>query len=298
MANGSNYNEKDVKWVQPTTPSSMPPSQKTPLPQAARIVIFGLITIVGIGLIVLFTTSFFNRQQERSSEQMQTAVQEAIIECRTKQDPDRCIANLASQLAKENGNVEFCTMLETEDMDSCFFLAAQGAENRALCSRIVSEDQRFRCEDALFGGIVTYEQCAGYHDMDAQTRCEQNWVRNQWQSGDCSSTYVDDELCDEVDKLQAAIDAQDPDLCEEIQNQVTYDSCQEFVQNGDRDFDGVPGDEEERLGLSDNNPDFDGDGLTDGAEIYEHGTDPTLVDSDADGFDDKTEIDNGFNPLS
>ncbi|MCB1132662.1 MAG: hypothetical protein KDN05_16160, partial [Verrucomicrobiae bacterium] len=45
------------------------------------------------------------------------------------------------------------------------------------------------------------------------------------------------------------------------------------------------------------NPDSDGDGLLDGAEVFDAGnpasSDPNLADTDGDGFDDKTEMDAG-----
>lgn len=43
--------------------------------------------------------------------------------------------------------------------------------------------------------------------------------------------------------------------------------------------------------------DADGDGLEDCMEEDEFGTDPTLADSDGDGFDDGDELDCGSNPL-
>jgi len=45
------------------------------------------------------------------------------------------------------------------------------------------------------------------------------------------------------------------------------------------------------------NKDTDKDGLSDYAEIYIYKTSPYLPDSDSDGFDDKTEIESGNNPL-
>ncbi len=46
-----------------------------------------------------------------------------------------------------------------------------------------------------------------------------------------------------------------------------------------------------------NDVDSDGDRLNDAAETDTYQTNPLLSDTDGDGFDDKTEIDNGFDPL-
>jgi hypothetical protein len=42
--------------------------------------------------------------------------------------------------------------------------------------------------------------------------------------------------------------------------------------------------------------DFDGDGLTDGAEKFVYHTSPTNADTDGDGMNDENEIDQGFPP--
>jgi hypothetical protein len=44
--------------------------------------------------------------------------------------------------------------------------------------------------------------------------------------------------------------------------------------------------------------DTDGDGLADGTEVDEYGTDPTEPDTDDDGLTDSTEVDRGTDPLA
>lgn len=51
-------------------------------------------------------------------------------------------------------------------------------------------------------------------------------------------------------------------------------------------------------GTNPSTPDTDGDGLTDGIEVYRYGTNPNLADADEDGFDDSFEISTGFDPNS
>ncbi|MBT7928998.1 hypothetical protein HN682_03660 [Candidatus Peregrinibacteria bacterium] len=64
----------------------------------------------------------------------------------------------------------------------------------------------------------------------------------------------------------------------------------------DRDNDGIPAEEEEKLGTSDLRSDTDSDGLTDKVEIEKWHTDPTKKDTDGDGYADLFEIMNGYNP--
>ena len=51
-------------------------------------------------------------------------------------------------------------------------------------------------------------------------------------------------------------------------------------------------------GTDPNNPDTDGDGLSDGDEVYIYHTNPNIKDTDGDGFDDGFEVFTGFDPAS
>lgn len=51
-------------------------------------------------------------------------------------------------------------------------------------------------------------------------------------------------------------------------------------------------------GTSPTNRDTDGDGLSDGDEVFKYHTNPNLKDTDGDGFDDAFEISTGFDPNS
>lgn len=64
----------------------------------------------------------------------------------------------------------------------------------------------------------------------------------------------------------------------------------------DSDKDGLSDVEELRRGTDPQKPDTDGDGLTDGDEVYKYKTDPLNADTDGDGYPDGTEVQKGYNP--
>ncbi len=63
-----------------------------------------------------------------------------------------------------------------------------------------------------------------------------------------------------------------------------------FVFAVDSDEDGLVDRDEARLGTDPSNPDTDGDGVLDGAEVHNHGTDPLDADTDDDLYGDGQEV--------
>lgn len=70
-----------------------------------------------------------------------------------------------------------------------------------------------------------------------------------------------------------------------------------FGNQVDSDNDGLDNVRETELGTDPNNPDTDGDGLTDYEEVVFWKTNPLKVDTDGDGFGDGKEVKAGYNPL-
>jgi outer membrane protein OmpA-like peptidoglycan-associated protein len=60
--------------------------------------------------------------------------------------------------------------------------------------------------------------------------------------------------------------------------------------NDDKDQDGLFRKDEEKLGTDPNNPDTDGDGLSDGEEVNKYKTNPLNTDTDGDGLSDYAEV--------
>jgi hypothetical protein len=69
-----------------------------------------------------------------------------------------------------------------------------------------------------------------------------------------------------------------------------------YLGDADSDRDGLPDWKELSIGTDPQNPDTDGDGLADGAEVNTYHSNPLVRDTDGDGFDDGFEVATGFSP--
>ena len=67
-------------------------------------------------------------------------------------------------------------------------------------------------------------------------------------------------------------------------------------QDSDSDNDGLNNSDEAVLATDVNNSDSDSDGLADGDEVHVYGSDPKLIDTDGDTFNDSQEVSRGYSP--
>ncbi|MFA6424242.1 MAG: hypothetical protein WCV83_02920 [Candidatus Magasanikbacteria bacterium] len=65
----------------------------------------------------------------------------------------------------------------------------------------------------------------------------------------------------------------------------------------DQDLDGLPNQEEKKIGTNSENSDTDGDGLNDGDEVSFYRTNPLKADTDGDSYKDGSEVKRGYSPL-
>jgi hypothetical protein len=144
--------------------------------------------------------------------------------------------------------------------------ATSGTDYRTSNSAIATVDA---------GGLVT-AQTSGVVILSAATEGALAVLRLQVV---LSGSSVGDGIPDDW-KIAHGLDPHDPLLAYE-----------------DPDHDGLTNLEEYQYGTDPNNPDTDGDGLSDGDEVHVYHTNPLLWDTDGDGISDGVEVRTGSDPL-
>ncbi len=103
----------------------------------------------------------------------------------------------------------------------------------------------------------------------------------------CSTTFA----------FNLPTDTDDDGLPDYWEDENGFDKTDPDDAVGDLDSDGISNRGEYDSGTDPQDPDGDDDGLLDGDEGFEHGTDPYSVDTDGDEMPDHWEVENGTDPL-
>ncbi|MFN8474388.1 MAG: Ig-like domain-containing protein [Anaerolineae bacterium] len=137
---------------------------------------------------------------------------------------------------------------------------------------------------------LAYQKCVGFGFYNCSA--DMNYSRGPQQTDDptdfnnARQSITFDVLPGDVDSLWNW-DVKDP------VDTTSYDKW-----NVDKDGDALSADQEAKYGTDPAKWDTDGDGLSDGYEVYVSHTDPTKVDTDGDGLSDRLEVDLLTDPLN
>lgn len=148
-----------------------------------------------------------------------------------------------------------------------------------------------------------------YFDFDEDTVNQDMTLYARWLSLKDDTDSDKDGLTDSIedyigtDKKEKDTDSDGLSDYFEINQSYTNPLCKDTdgngVSDGDEDFDkdNLLNKEEEEYGTKVNVSDTDGDGIYDGKEIHETGTDPLKADTDTDSLPDGSELEMGLDPL-
>lgn len=296
-----NGNQQQPIQAQPVQQASVPPVR--PGGGKKWLLIgggIGLVVILVIGGIVLF--------RSRAPEPIIPAVREASTEdkaafirqqCANDPNPEGCVNMGLADLAGKEGDVMACEGLTGDARDVCVQKVAFGSSNAELCGLLSRDSLKSGCADSIALNIaITSNDRSACAAVSEQLRedCEQYFESNL-SADECTAEGRDAVLCEARRITEEAIAANNPDLCDTIEDEGEFYRCKDLVVITDRDFDGLQAYEEKKAGTSDTNPDTDGDGLSDYDEVKRYRSDPTNPDTDGDGFSDGAEVSNGYSPI-
>jgi hypothetical protein len=169
------------------------------------------------------------------------------------------------------------------------------------CKLISDKEKQTNCADTIYRALASEEMdiswCEKISTEALRNRCVQAMTEAIATTKGCAGTGVAQTICDSLKALEAAAASEDPAQCLALADPGDQVNCLEAVGSGDRDHDDLSASLEERLGSSDTDTDSDDDGLSDFDEYNKYGTDPANPDTDGDGYLDGAEVQNGYNPL-
>lgn len=275
-------------------------------PSAVRpwktVAIVGGAALLAVGLIVGAVLFVRGRQSANVDREYlaRTAAQleQTVAGCASQTDPDACRERAVQNAVGTTGQASLCDQLDGAARDECVWSVAHDQDDASLCAAISDATKAIACEDAILlkQALASLDagSCEGISDADKKASCLEA-VAGPLTQRNCHERESE-EYCAQFDLLVQAKNARNPDLCAAISDADLASMCVDAVFPGDRDDDGLDGEEEALHGSSDTSADTDGDGLSDADEVNAYESDPANPDTDGDGYPDGSEVQNGYNP--
>lgn len=240
-------------------------------------IIVGVLFVLVLGGIFLtnFVKSLSGDEVQSELEAAEAEVAQRQEEC--EEGDEACKDQAQTEVARASGVVEACNGLEEQALLNCVTLIAMEEKNQYACNTLGGGEQTM-CSDAVLLARAEAGEgmsiCKDIKDSTKKTSCEALVTSSARASGDCVKYGVDQSVCDAQGVINALLAAGDFSGCAELPEEERI-MCVERFSSTDADSDGLTAQEESAYGTSDQSADTDGD-----------------------GYDDRTEIEAGYNPLN
>ncbi|MCH8049219.1 hypothetical protein IH979_00735 [Patescibacteria group bacterium] len=266
--------------------------------------------VVGILIVLVLVAIFVSNalrqrraiqvEEERVLQEVEENMIDAFAECEDAEDVERCKEMVRTRLAREMGEAVVCQGLEGQMYKNCVELIAFDNLDESVCEFLSSEEAS-ACKDSVYSRQASaakdYSLCGKISEEEKRANCEAILLPHVISQDACEAFGVDLSVCEGAQNVGNVVDAGDPSGCATFADDILRQECDEAFETIDMDKDGLILGEEFEAGTSDDNPDSDGDGLSDGDEVYVYETDPLNPDTDGDGFPDGVEVEGGYDPL-
>jgi hypothetical protein len=262
-----------------------------------KIIIFGII------IILLASGSFFIfRAQKKSgpnNQNINTVVPPVVSEVKNETQSNSPVVakvpDFLTQLKNNHpeftsaqvefynataANKEMTSCLGKDDVNDCISSVAFLTRIDSFCGEINDKEVQLDCANIILNETAASEinQCQSFETDDSKVRCLVSIFNIYKKAEDCSGLANEEtkKTCESVAYYQAALEKQDWKLCGNIDNEDIRIYCSDNIVS--------------------ESADSDHDGLTDDEETNKYHTDPRNFDTDGDGYQDGSEVKNGFNP--
>lgn len=233
------------------------------------LIVLGFVGVFGVNLYRSWTSASISKLEITQNE-----VAQRQADC----DPSdkACKSQAQTSVAREAGMVEACEGLEKDEQENCVTLIAQENKDSTACS-VLDGDAETTCKDSVLLARAAAGEgmsiCEGMVNEGKRDSCEALVRSSALASGDCEKYGVEVTECDEQSVITALLAAGNYEGCAELAEEQRA-NCTDMFSSIDADADGLTAKKEAELGTSD-----------------------TKADTDGDGYDDRTEIEAGYNPL-
>lgn len=260
------------------------PQEQAPKPPLWRPEVLKRIGIIAGAILVLifggiFLTNFVKNMSDSEAQNELEATEAEVVQRQADcEDGDEaCKEQAQTNVARASGIVEACEGLEGDAFENCVTLIAMEEKDRDACASLETDEQTV-CEDAVLLARAEDGEgmsiCEEVQDASKKTSCQALVTSTARSSGDCAKYGVDESVCDAQAVLNALLEAGDFSGCSEL-SEENRETCIDMFVSTDADADGLTAKEEAEIGTSDQKADTDGD-----------------------GYDDRTEVEAGYNPLN
>ncbi|MFW5888126.1 MAG: hypothetical protein ACOCVY_00215 [Patescibacteria group bacterium] len=237
------------------------------------------------------STEDTERQSRQEIDNIYAKAQKSnsIDECqniKNKETKDHCIMNLA--LSNDNNND--CEVISDERIkqdciNNIYLKQAKSTQDISVCEKMLSDKYKEKCVASVVNEIddpQNIEICntlEGEAKSTCRDRINFNLAIKEQDMKACEEINSELERKECINKMIFELKLRDTDECQKNLNGVGVEYCKEKLTKF----------------LNSEEFDFDQDGLSN-AEEKKHGTDPYLEDTDGDGYNDKEEVEKGYNP--